>query len=66
MSILTEEWLTKAKAFVRLRPLVTASNDPKLAAFSKALGLAHSESDFKVLAFWATGLKKVVRHKDIM
>jgi hypothetical protein len=66
LSILIEEWVTKAKAFVRLRPLCTSPTDPKLKAFAKALSLLNEEADFRVLAFWTTGLRKAVRVKEVM
>jgi hypothetical protein len=55
--ILVEEWLAKAKAYAKLRPIVELQKDKRLQEFAHAIDLNH-KGDFYVLAFWTTGLRK--------
>ncbi len=65
LTVMTEEWIAKAKVYARLRPLCASSTDPKLKACARVLGLAHEETDYRVLAFWSTGMRKALQAKDL-
>jgi len=59
--LLVEEWLSKAKVYAKLRVLVGSSKDKRLYDFARMMGLEHLETDFRVLAFWTTGLRQSLR-----
>lgn len=63
LDLLVEEWLAKAKTYTKLRQIVEAQKDKRLADYAHALGLVH-KADFNVLAFWTTGLRQLLKHSQ--
>ena len=58
LHIKIEEWVNKAKLFLKLAKMLENEEDPKLAQFSRIFAL--KKADIRVLRFFSTGMKRPI------